>query len=67
MWRHQGVVVVLLIGAGPWRVGAKWGGISDFLSDFGSFCVWTMSAAVHVGFWAFPPNQVGKDESSMPM
>ena len=67
MWRHQGGVVVLLIGAGSWRVGEKWGGISDFLSDFGSFCVWTLLAAVLMGFLAFWPNRVGTDESSMPM
>jgi hypothetical protein len=60
-------VVVPLIGAGPWLVGAKWGGISDFLSDFGSFCVRPMSAAFLVGFLAFQHNRVGTDESSMPM
>ena len=38
-------------------MGAKWG-------DFGSFCVWTMSVAVLMGFLAFWPNRVGTDESN---
>ena len=63
----SGGVMELMIGAGPWRVGAKWGSNTDFLSDFGSFCVRTISAAVLLYFFAFQPNRVGMDESSMTM
>ena len=43
--------MVLLIGVGPWRVGATWGGFSGFLSDFGSFCVRMMSGGSSRGIF----------------